>query len=54
VYAIPSGALLASLPAGSWQDIRAAQDNRVRTACSSNGNRIGVLSGKRLTIHELR
>jgi hypothetical protein len=54
MYAIPSGALLANLPAGSWQDTSAAPDNRVRAACSSNGNRIAVLSGKRLTIHELR
>jgi len=54
VYSIPSGSLLANLPAVSWQDTSAASDDRVHAACSSNGDRIAVLSGNRLTIHELR
>jgi hypothetical protein len=54
IYSIPSGTLLANLPTVSWQDASAAPDDRVHAACSSNGGRIAVLSGNRLTIHELR
>jgi hypothetical protein len=54
MYSIPSGSLLANLPAVSWQDTSAAPDDRVHAACSSNGSRIAVLSGNRLTIHELK
>ena len=54
LYAIPSGELLASFPAASWQDAKVDDSSSVTVACSSAGTRVAILSGDRLTFHSLR
>ncbi len=54
VYAIPSGRLLASFPTASWRGANADETDRVTVACSPTGTRVAVLSGARLTFHDLK
>lgn len=56
VFALPSGKKLADFPLKTWQDD--ADPTRTDTAaiagCSSNGKRVAIRSGTRLTLHDLR
>jgi hypothetical protein len=54
MYDVRSGALLASFPATSWRDATATNTDSVEVACSSTGTRVAILSGTRLTIHDLK
>lgn len=47
VHTIPDRALL------SWQDKTADAASPVEVACSSNGTHVAVLSGTRLTLHDV-
>ena len=53
-YAIPSGKLLTSFSAATWRDASADVRATVSIACSSNGIHVAILSGKRLSFHDLR
>ena len=53
-YSIPSGALLASFPADTWRDPSARHHNRASVACSPTAKRVAILSGTRLTLHDLK
>lgn len=53
VHTISSGAMIASLPVMSWQDKTADAKAPVEVACSSNGTHVAVLSGTRLTLHDV-
>lgn len=53
VHRIPSGEMIASLPADSWQDKMAQATDSVAVACSSTGKHLAVLSGIRLTLHDI-
>ncbi len=54
IYAIPSGKLLTGFPDESWRDANAGDTDRVAVACSSKGAHVAILSGTRLTFHDLR
>ncbi len=56
VYGIPAGNLLVSFPAQTWQDPnnKSGDPASAAIACSSNGRRVAVLSGSRLTFHDLK
>lgn len=54
VFAIPSGRLLASFPVASWRGANADETDPVTVACSPTGTRVAILSGSRLTVHDLR
>lgn len=54
VYAIPSGKLLASFPAATWRDASADDTDPVSVACSPRGTRVAILSGTRLTFHDMK
>jgi hypothetical protein len=51
-YELPSGKRVASLPAETWQD-KNQIDSTPAVACSSNGKRVAIRSGARLTLHDL-
>jgi hypothetical protein len=53
-YALPSGKLLASLPASDWRDASATDIASPSVACSPSGTRVAILSGTRLTFHDLK
>jgi hypothetical protein len=53
-YAIPSGKLLATFPLNTWRDPNAGDPGSISVACSSTGKRVAVLSGTRLTLHDLK
>jgi hypothetical protein len=54
VYAIPAGTLLASFDLASWRDGSATDTDQVSVACASTGARVAILSGERLTVHDLK
>ena len=54
LYAIPSGNLLASFPIPSWRDPKADDTDRPTVACSPTGTRVAILSGSRLTFHDMK
>jgi hypothetical protein len=54
VYGIPSGEPLANFPPSSWRDPKADDTDRPTVACSPNGTRVAILSGSRLTFHDLK
>jgi hypothetical protein len=55
VFAIPSGKKLADFPLKTWQDDAdpTKTDTAAIVGCSSNGKRVAIRSGKRLTVHDL-
>jgi hypothetical protein len=53
-YAIPSGKLLTSFPAATWRDASTDDRDYVSIACSSKGTHVAILSGRRLTFHDLK
>jgi len=53
LYAIPSGAMIANLPVLSWQEHTAHVSDPVYVACSTTGTHTAVLSGNRLTLHDV-
>ncbi|MGA1983444.1 MAG: hypothetical protein ABSG84_13385 [Acidobacteriaceae bacterium] len=53
-YALPSGKLLASFPASTWKDASAEDTAFASVACSPAGTRVAILSGTRLTFHDLK
>jgi hypothetical protein len=53
-FEIPSGKKIADFPKTTWQDADATKtDPAVTVACSSNGKRVAIRSGARLTLHNL-
>jgi hypothetical protein len=54
LYSIPSGNLLASFPVSSWREPNADNRDVPTVACSPTGTRVAILSGSRLTFHDLR
>jgi outer membrane protein assembly factor BamB len=54
VFRIPSGKKIASFPVGSWRDTSAQDYPTLAVACSSNGKRVAIRSGVRLTLHNLK
>jgi hypothetical protein len=54
LYAIPSGNLLANFPVSSWRNPRADERDVPTVACSPTGTRVAILSGSRLTFHDLK
>jgi hypothetical protein len=54
LYSIPSGNLLANFPVSSWRDPKVDDMNVATIACSPTGNRVAILSGSRLTFHDLK
>ena len=53
-FEIPSGKKIADIPATAWRDMSAINgDPTVTVACSSNGKRVAIRSGERLTLHDL-
>lgn len=54
VFRIPSGKKIASFPLGSWRGTNAQDHPTVAVACSSNGRRVAIRSGVRLTLHNLK
>jgi hypothetical protein len=53
LYSIPSGNLLANFPVSSWRDPKVDDMNVPTVACSPTGTRVAILSGSRLTFHDL-
>ena len=53
-YALPSGKLLATFPASTWRDASAKDVTSPAIACSPAGTRVAILSGTRLTFHDLK
>lgn len=53
-YILPSGKLLASFPAPAWRDASAKDIASASVACSPAGTRVAILSGARLTFHDLK
>jgi hypothetical protein len=51
-YELPSGKRVASLPVETWQD-KNQIDSTPTVACSSNGMRVAIRSGARLTLHDM-
>jgi hypothetical protein len=54
LYAVPSGKLLVSFPEASWHDSNADKTERASVACSPDGTRVAILSGARLSFHDLK
>jgi hypothetical protein len=55
VFAIPSGKKIADFPNRTWQDPHAADSYPVAAvACTSDGKRVAIRSGTRLTLHNLK
>ena len=54
LYAIPSGNLLTSFPRASWLDPTADNRDVPTVACSPTGTRVAIVSGSRLTFHDLK
>jgi hypothetical protein len=54
VFAIPSGTVLSSFSAASWRDASMKDTDQVSVACASTGTRVAILSGARLTVHDLK
>jgi hypothetical protein len=54
LYTIAGGNLLASFPAASWRDPNVDDTDRPTVACSSSETRVAILSGSRLTFHDLK
>jgi hypothetical protein len=53
-FEIPSGKKIADFPKTTWQDADATKtDPAVTVACSSNGKRVAIRSGARLTCHNV-
>jgi hypothetical protein len=53
-FEIPSGTKIADFPKSTWQDADAMKTNpAIAIACSSNGRRVAIRSGARLTLHNL-
>jgi len=53
LYSIPGGNLLVSFPVSSWRDPKADEMEVPTVACSPTGTRVAILSGSRLTFHDL-
>ena len=54
-FEIPSGKKIADFPVHAWRDPSVAKgDHTVVVACSSDGKRVAIRSGNRLTLHNLR
>ena len=53
-YAIPSGALLASFPTDTWRDPASPNPDRAFVVCSPTAKRVAIVSGTRLTFHDLK
>lgn len=53
-YTLPSGKLLATFPASTWQDASAKDSGPATIACSPAGTLVAILSGTRLTFHDLK
>jgi hypothetical protein len=54
LYSIPSGNLLANFPVSSWRDPKVDDRDVATLACSPTGTRVAILSGSRLTFHDLK
>jgi hypothetical protein len=54
LYSILSGNLLANFPVSSWRDPKADEMELPTVACSPTGARVAILSGSRLTFHDLK
>jgi hypothetical protein len=54
LYSIPSGKLLTNFPVSSWRDPKADDSAVATVACSPTGTRVAILSGSRLTFHDLK
>lgn len=53
-YALPSGKLVAQIPAAIWRDTAADDASQPVVACSADGRRVAILDGTRLTFHDLK
>ena len=53
-YETPSGKQIARFPIATWQDSNANGSYLTVVACSSNGKRVAIRSGTRLTLHDLK
>ncbi len=54
IYLIPSGALIASFPPSTWRGQDVGDADPTLVACSSDGKRVAIFSGARLTLHNLK
>jgi hypothetical protein len=52
-YLLHSGKLLASFPEQTWKDASTGDDVPA-VACSPAGTRVAILSGARVTFHDLK
>lgn len=54
-FEIPSGRKITDFPEDTWKDAKAINtDHTVNVSCSSNGKRVAIRSGTRLTLHHLK
>jgi hypothetical protein len=53
-YALSSGRLLTTFATTTWQDESAKDSDPASVACSPVGTRVAILSGTRLTFHDLK
>jgi hypothetical protein len=53
VFDLPSGKEVATFPAASWRDPAPRGFPPVAVACTSDGERVAIRSGSRLTIHRI-
>lgn len=53
-YLIPSGVLIAGFPPSTWPVRNVSDADPTLVACSSDGKRVAIFSGARLTLHDLK
>jgi hypothetical protein len=54
VFAIPSGKKIASFSVATWLDASPTGYSSLSVACTSNGKRVAIRSGSRLTFHSMK
>ncbi len=54
VFAIPSGKKITSFSVDTWRDASPTGYSSLATACTSNGKRVAIRSGSRLTFHSVK